>query len=741
MADKVLYKDITKYSYWMTTGELPYLSDRTIANYKKMRFHPMCTLGLNFTTLGLTEVPRVVECENEEVRVIVDVMLGRIWKRLLRDAFESLFFGFKPFEIRYEPGALKYKMPDDEKERTFSGILLRQPKALDAEYVRILVDDTGGLRGFKQDFSTGEVLVEDRKCLIVTHQFESGNYYGISAMEPIYSSWYISSINMQFHTRWLERKGTGLFLGRYPVGKQDDGTDNAVVMNGILDSIMEGTTIALPAGYDENGNPMWDISILDAGDKTDAFIQFHEYLDKTILRGLVIPERALTQGEVGARASVEAYSDIFMNRKQDILDNVVDHINKYLVPNFVALNWGDKLEVTVSAGRMDDRSKANAYALVEKLVEKDRIEVELEWLIEKTGIPLTEKEAVDIVAEVNAKMGIKKGEEKPEEEEKPTEKVDGEKVPEDTKKEGKEKLGEHSHQLAEADRWASMTARESKFDLSTMSSFLTARSEQFQNDLRAVFNTQRDRIKAYLEKNIGTGKAWAVADEITIQPAPIKRLYKEFLNDVYAYGFMAFQRGVESKIALGEEVPFIGFRTSLSSGKLINDLETAIKHAVSEGITRGAQVLEIVESFTLAMDAFMTGRIANIAETEIGFTTSKANEMYLQLNKKLASAGKIPAEKKIDRFQYSAIMDDRVCPLCEKLDSTIVNSDSPIRQKYNPPLHYMCRCIWMPITAGEIADPRVADTDLTIDPSTGKPYTSDAMTALLGGDLSYRTFK
>jgi hypothetical protein len=197
----------------------------------------MCTLGVNFTVLGLTEVPRIVKCEDEEIQVICDTMLGRIWKQLLREGFESLYYGFKPFELRYEPGALKYRLPDDEKERKFDGILLKQPKALDPEYIRIMVDDTGALTGFKQDFSTQEVKVKDKKCFIITHNYESGNYYGISALEPIYSMWYISSINMQFHTRWLERKGTGLFLKRYPMGKQNNKTNNNSIITKILNKI------------------------------------------------------------------------------------------------------------------------------------------------------------------------------------------------------------------------------------------------------------------------------------------------------------------------------------------------------------------------------------------------------------------------------------------------------------------------------------------------------------------------
>lgn len=743
MANSVLYNDITKYSYWMTAGQLPYTSDRTIANYKKMRYHPMCTLGLNFTVLGLTDVPRIVECEDPEVAVIVDRMLDRIWKRLLKDSFEALWYGFKPFEIRYEPGTLKYRMPDEEKEKTFNGVLLRQPKALDPEYIRVLVEEDGSLKGFKQDFSTQPVLTKDRKCLLQIHNFESGNYYGISALEPVYSMWYISSINMQFHTRWLERKGTGLFVGRYPVGEQADGTDNATVMNEILDSIMEGTTLALPSGYDEQGKPHWDVYLLDSGDKTDAFIQFHEYLDKMILRGLVIPERALTQGEVGARASVEAYTDIFIGRKQEVLDNAVDYISKYLVRNFVDLNWGPDMEVTVRAGHLDDRSKQNAYALVEKLVDKDKIKIDTSWLIDKTGIPIEEQEMENALEKMQQDLMLKQQMEqqqnKDQEPEKEGEEDEGKEKPEE------EKMSEccdHSPQTFGEDRWQNMTPREQRFELAAMDNALTAMSEKFQADLKNILTIQKERINNYLRKNLSSGMSLAVANGITLIPGQIRRAYKDFLNEVYAYSYSIFQRGVERRTLFAGESPFISFRVGMSVGKLINDIETALKYSAAQGISRGLGLAEIVDSVSAAMDGFTDGaRLATIAETEIGFTASKANELYLQDNRRLVSSGALPPEQRIVRYQYTAIMDDRVCPLCEKLHGMIAAADSAIRTKYDPPIHYMCRCIWMPITQGELSDPRAADTALTVNPSTGRPYTLDTLTAMLGSDLSYRTFK
>lgn len=735
MAESALYQDITKYSYWMTAGQLPYTSDRSISNYKKMRYHPMCKLGLNFTILGLTEIPWIVKCTDEEIAAIVDKMLSRIWRQLLREGFECLDYGFKPMEIRYEPGTLKYKVGDDKKERSFSGILLKQPKALDPEYIRILVEEDGSLKGFKQDFTTKEVLVKDKKCLVFVNNFESGNYYGISSFESVYSMWYISSINMQFHTRWLERKGTGLFVGRYPAGKQDDGTDNSDVMNDLLDSIMEGTTVALPSGYDEHGNPLWDIYLLDSEDKTDAFIQFHEYLDKMILRGLVIPERALTQGEIGARSSVEAFSSIFNERRQDILNTMVNYISKYLVKNFVELNWGTEVEVEVCAGKIDDDSKQNAYKIIEKLVEQSQIEIEHKWLAEKTGIPIKEpEEALGMIDKFQKEMEAKKS--------KPTPKGEnpaGEEVPDE--EEETPELSEHIHKekLAE-DRWNNMTARERKFDLAAVGNFLDKKSAEFQDSLKSVLTTQKDRIKTYLQKNIGGGKPWDVANEISIFVNPLKRLYKDFLTEVYDYAFTKFQQGTENRVYFAEQGPFISFRSSLSSQKLGNDLETAIKYGIADGIARGLSEAEIIANFEQTYNEFLSARIGTIAETEVGFTLDKANELYIMANHKGVKNGSIPADKKVARMQYTAILDGVVCPLCEKMNGMVVTTDSPIYRRYSPPLHYMCRCIWMPITQGEVDDPRVANTDLTNDPFTGKPYIYEGLIKMLGNDLRYKTF-
>ena len=55
--------------------------------------------------------------------------------------------------------------------------------------------------------------------------------------------------------------------------------------------------------------------------------------------------------------------------------------------------------------------------------------------------------------------------------------------------------------------------------------------------------------------------------------------------------------------------------------------------------------------------------------------------------------------------QYSAILDETTCPLCEELDEQIFEVGSPEFDEYTPRIHNNCRCIWVYINAEEERQP------------------------------------
>jgi SPP1 gp7 family putative phage head morphogenesis protein len=60
---------------------------------------------------------------------------------------------------------------------------------------------------------------------------------------------------------------------------------------------------------------------------------------------------------------------------------------------------------------------------------------------------------------------------------------------------------------------------------------------------------------------------------------------------------------------------------------------------------------------------------------------------------------------KISVYQYSAILDDRTCPICEDLDGTVVDYAAYRASKWEPPIHRNCRCLWVGVGSEQTEQP------------------------------------
>ena len=76
---------------------------------------------------------------------------------------------------------------------------------------------------------------------------------------------------------------------------------------------------------------------------------------------------------------------------------------------------------------------------------------------------------------------------------------------------------------------------------------------------------------------------------------------------------------------------------------------------------------------------------------------------------------------KIYGYQYSAILDEAVCAICEDLDASVVTPDDYAATVWIPPIHFNCRCIWVAIMEDETDKPEF----------TGLPDTPGGATAPL----------
>jgi SPP1 gp7 family putative phage head morphogenesis protein len=125
--------------------------------------------------------------------------------------------------------------------------------------------------------------------------------------------------------------------------------------------------------------------------------------------------------------------------------------------------------------------------------------------------------------------------------------------------------------------------------------------------------------------------------------------------------------------------------TSALYSELKKKADIAAVSAIDNGLANDAVIFEAGEILTDYL-----GDLKNIAS---GIVVNKAyNEGR--------DAGFNQYADEIQGYQYSAILDDVTCPLCEALDGQTYKEDDPNLGE-EPPLHNFCRCIIVPILKGE----------------------------------------
>jgi len=334
-------------------GASPYLSPLTGAHLgpfspesiplsvkKRMRRDPQIRLGLNIIKAPIMALDFWVEGDDGEIAAFVEAALRPIWRLLLRSSLNAVDFGFQAHEKVWKLSELVVDGPGGR--RRYSDIFLyKKIKDLDPAEVALLADERGDYAGFRQ----GEIEVAAEKTFVMTSGREWGNLYGRSRLDFAYEPWYWAAIMYMFCNRYFERKGDPPILGRAPAEERLD-KDGAAINTldeaaTVISNLKAGGTAVFPDERDEAGNLRWDFQYLLDDKRADQFLRYIEHLEVMKLRALLVPERVLTQDtSTGSYAMARAHTETFLLSEENLLQEILDHINKYLVPQLVEYNFG-----------------------------------------------------------------------------------------------------------------------------------------------------------------------------------------------------------------------------------------------------------------------------------------------------------------------------------------------------------------------------------------------------------------
>jgi len=378
---------------------------RAYRTYRAMRNNPTIAIARMAATAPIRAASVSTEAPDapDEMIDFIDECIVERFGDIVADALFSLDYGWKPFEKVW--GA-----------RTWNGrqvIWLDKLKPLRVDDTIVLVDRlTGGFMGLQQ----GDVILPAPNAFVVTHDGEDGNFYGRSRHENIrehaYQPWLDTLDRMG---KYINKASGVIPMVRYAPGMAQDaaGTekDTFELAKAALDQLGKGTgivyPIALMKGYETLARAganiadlmAWKIEFLEVQSGHGAeFIEMLRHFERLMLRGWHVPERTVAEGTTGTRADSESAGDVATLASEEVLSNIVQHVNWHIIDPLLALNFGEDARgmVQIKAAPLVDTRAAFLSRLAEAVfTNPGNIDlllsmVDMDALLDQAGLPKSE---------------------------------------------------------------------------------------------------------------------------------------------------------------------------------------------------------------------------------------------------------------------------------------------------------------------------------------------------------------
>ena len=449
-----------------------------VSKLRQMRRDPMLGFGLSYIKVPHVRANWFINARsnsgpNLQVANHLDYDLRRIYASLILQLLNSLDFGFqaiaKRFEFHTPPGTFVDIDPNTgaETEQPIWSQGSIQPIAwkpfvpLRPEGVEPIWNPAGEFDGIEyapSGANTGQAQqgqgsgaqqssggkggtnkeqvykIDLGHSLWMTNEMDSNfrSVFGYPRLGYAYSYWWSYWFRWAIADRAFERKADPSVLVYHPEGEfinEDTGermsySEYAILMG---ERMRSGGVIALPSTTYEDNNGRgtireWEIDFTKDAVNFDPFDASFEYMDVQKLRSLFIPEQAFLEGKGGtsSRNVADTMGSAFIEAQDMLSKQLTDHINRWVIPQWVAANYPDFLadngvaELVVQGfGDEDHEFMMQVIQLIgQQQTGQEELAkfVDLKKVLEDHGVPLTtfaeqQRREQEFVAQQQAQIG------------------------------------------------------------------------------------------------------------------------------------------------------------------------------------------------------------------------------------------------------------------------------------------------------------------------------------------------
>lgn len=336
-------------SYLYDSDVLPREKVGSYSELRLVRKDPTVALGRGLLVSGVMAGSWSVESTDDAPDAVVDFV-----KRLLplREGVMKNAVGFGRVDFGWMPFEQIFFIKD--------GLITVRLKPLLPDISTILIDKHGNFKGYRQNItqSATQIDLPIENCLHIAFDVEGSNHYGIPLLEnirAIQTSWADCDAGAK---RYDKKIAGSHFVVHYPPGTAEiDGetVDNADIAKQILTALESSGSMTLPTTtadfvqelVDQNVSKLyqWDVSLIsDTSARQPAFGDRLKYLDSLKIRGLILPERSMLEGQYGTRAEAGVHAGLAVTHMENIDRVITRTVNEQVVERLLVLNFGGKAQ-------------------------------------------------------------------------------------------------------------------------------------------------------------------------------------------------------------------------------------------------------------------------------------------------------------------------------------------------------------------------------------------------------------
>ena len=642
----------------------------------------------------------------------------------LRRSMLSMAYGLTVHEMTLEIA---------EKGDWAGKVILKEFKWKRPENFKCKTDDFGNLENLQQKDGNDWIDLDPLYFVIWAYDHE-GDFKGKSDLRPAYRWTKGKELLDVIWNVYLEKYATPTPIGKFPPGTDEAGKDE--VLNFLTNLHLKGAAVV---------PQKWEVDLLESTRTGGDYEAKMKYNDRMIARTMLLPTLIVDEGDSGAYALGQQHADNFTW----VLDALGEELAEEIILEQVIrplVDWNFEVEdyPRFSWRPFGAVDLDNMTAALERMINADVIDPGEEWIRDSLGFPAS---GIDPSAEPEAGPG----EDPP---------GDGEPAKPDADPEDGDQVKFRSPAARKNDAKV-IKARNVALEEKAISEIVMATEAMFaklkltvkkkriveDRDLQAVKKLKLPgigSIRNTLEQAYGHMIHHGAADALsevraglavsgrTLQPLP----------DTMGINLKSWQQDEwdppeEVKLSSAEIIAHFEGKVPIQKALLSeyareaftmanayqDDLLAGAQRIISKGIRRGASYSQIEGELAAffrpymevegAMDAALASayRIETIVRTNMA---EAYNSGRMNLFKHPDVGNMIVA------YEYSAVMDDRTTPFCADWDGEILLASDPQIDQNNPPNHFRCRSVWIPITKGERFTP--TDVPPAATPAQGFMY-------------------